>query len=195
MDLLKLQLRFHKKEIYFPSTPDFKLINELEDSIIYYNEEDYKYTNKTYKSISYFIKYIYNSAIGCGGCFCPQSEMLGFHNKDGEKVKVLFDKETNEPKFVYFSAHNIEGKWYSYEECEKTENNELIIYVALGSHANYPKSGIWFRIFGLANDKCSSKGKRVVPKLEKMETYHLNPKPTRKNTWRLRFFLPYYLKK
>ena len=191
MDPLKLQLRFHKKEIYFPSTPDFKLINKLEDSIVYYNKEDYEYKGETYKSISYLINYIYNSAIGCGNCFYPQKESLGFHNIDRERVKVLFDND-NKPRFVYFSAHGIEDKWYPYEECEKTENNELIIYVALGSHANYPYSGTWFRIFGFANDKCSSKGKRVVPKLQKLATYNHNPGPTRKNTFKLRFFLPCY---
>jgi len=191
--MLKLQLRFHEKEIYFPSTPDFKLINNLEDSIVYYNEENYIYNDIEYKSVSYLINYIYNSAIGCGGCFCPQKKSLGFHNIDRERVKVLFDKETNEPKFVYFSAHSIEDKWYPYEECEKTKNNELIIYVALGSHANYPYSGTWFRVFGLANDRCNKNGKMVIPKLEKLESYHHNPSPTKENTWKLRFFLPFYM--
>jgi hypothetical protein len=190
--MLNLELRFHPNEIYFPCTPDFKLIDKLENSIVYYKEEDYTYEGISYKSISYLINYIYNSAIGCGYCFCPQKESLGFHNIDRERVKVLFDKESNEPKYVYFSAHSIEDKWYPYEQCEKNNNN-LVIYVSLGSHANYPSSGTWFRIFGFANDKCSKKGKKVVPKLEKLESYSHNPSEKDKNSFKLRFFLPFYI--
>ena len=193
MDPIKLELRLHKNEIYFPSTDDFKLINKIENSIIYYNTELYTYNNVEYDSISYMINYIYNGAIGCGNCCFPASKKLGFHNIDRERIKILIDKETGEPKYVYFSAHASEGKWYSYDKCEKNKDGNLIIYSALDSHANYPHSGRWLRIFGFANDKCSSKGEHIVPELILLPTYSYNPQNKDNNTFKFRFCLPCYM--
>jgi len=193
MDLgIKLELRFHKNEIYFPSTDNFKLINNIDESIIYYNLELYTYNNVEYDSISYVIHYIYNGAIGCGNCCFPASKNLGFHNVDRERIKILIDKETKKPVYVYFSAHGAEGKWYSYDKCEKNNGN-LIIYVALNSHANYPYSGRWLRIFGLANDKCSKRGVHIIPELKLLPEYSYNPKNKDNNSLKFRFCLPYYM--
>jgi len=164
MTVIPLELNFHPKEIYFPCTDTFQLVkNEYK---IYYSWDNiYTYKNKLYNNVSYHIHYLYNGAIGFGYHLFPQKKSLGFHEYDIERIKILFDTETNIPQYVFFSAHRNEGKWISWDECEKSENGELKIYIAKGSHANYHKSGKWNRIFFLANDKCSKKGKKIVPTL------------------------------
>lgn len=166
---IQFQLRFHQRELYFPSTDEFKILSEknCEKHPMYYDVDcNYTFHGKEYHSISYELYYGYNGAIGLGNCCWPEKAFLGWHDFDIERIKVLMDKKTYQPKFVYFSAHRSEGKWVPYDECEFTENKELIIYVARGSHANYPHGGTWWRIFGVANDKCSKRGKHIVPTLK-----------------------------
>ena len=161
---IKLELNFHPKEIFFPCTDNFQLISE--NYKIYYSiDRTYKYKNNIYNSISYNIYYLYNGAIGIGYRFFPQSEFLGHHEYDIERIKILLDIETSEPKYVFLSAHRNEGKWIPWEKCDKNKNGNLKIYVSRVSHANYSKPGTWYRIFFLANDKCSKKGKKKIPKL------------------------------
>ena len=83
-----IELRFHPEEVYYLSTYDFKLIDKLEDGVIYFNDEPYEYEGKEYKSRSYLLNYIYNGAIGCGYSFFPHSKGLGFHNVDRERLKI-----------------------------------------------------------------------------------------------------------
>lgn len=74
-----------------------------------------------------------------------------------------------------------ERKWVPWEKCEKNENNCLKIYVARASHANYPKSGVWFRIFCFANDLCSNLGKKIIPILLQ-DNFNFNPPNFEKNS-------------
>ena len=162
----KIELNFHPKEIYFPCSDTFQI--EKQNYKIYYSiDKLYKYNNKVYNSISYYIYYLYNGSIGFGYSFFPEKKSLGFHEIDIERIKILYDIDTNLPKYVFFSAHRNEGKWVSWEHCEKNKYDDLIVYVARASHANYPHKGIWYRIFFLANDKCSNKGKKFIPELIK----------------------------
>jgi hypothetical protein len=161
--MIKLELNFHPKEIYFPCTDKFQLINN--DYKIYYSRDLFIYKKKTYISISYYIYYLYNGAIGCGYNLFPNNKFLGFHENDIERVKILIDIETNIPKFVYFSAHKNEGKWFDWDKCEKNEDGNLKVFIARSSHANYNESGTWYRIFFLANDHCSKSGKKIIPEL------------------------------
>ena len=189
--MIKLELRFHPREIYFPSDKNFRLVQNKYK--IYFNYEDYEYKGEIYKSISYRLYYIYNGGIGCGHCFCPQEGKLGFHDVDREHVKILL--KDDKPMFVYFSAHSDEGKWVHWKDCI-IDNNHLVVYVARASHANYPKSGIWWRIFGVANDICSDRGKMVIPELELDKELSYNPENEEKcYTFRKRLLLPFYLKK
>jgi hypothetical protein len=179
MDInIDIEIHFHPNEIYCLTSQDFK----QNKNVVYINYSPYKYQNKKYDSINYLFNYRVNGAIGCGYRFFPLSKTLGFHYVDRERVKILFEK--NKPKFVYFSAHGSEGKWYKWEECEKNGNN-LVIYVARASHANYPYKGIWWRIFGLANDKCSAKGEKIIPELEYSE---FNFSPSNSNKGRKFFY-------
>lgn len=180
--MIPIELRFHKNEKYF--------LNIRKSC---YSTSLYIYHGVEYKSVNYKLYYDTNGAIGCGYCCFPKSERLGFHPNDIERLKILLDKETNEPKFVFFSRHSIEDKWIPWEKCKKTDDNYLIIYVARGSHANYEKSGIWIRIFGLANDMCSNKGKKIRPILEEDKNYIHKPKEKTSHNFRIRFCLPCYL--
>jgi len=172
--LTKLELNFHKKEIYFPSTTDYKLITD-DKYVIYYNVGQFVYEDTNYDSVTYKICYAYNGAIGFGYQFFPQLKSLGFHTIDREYVRILYCVTTQEPKYAYFSAHRNEGKWVEWDKCEKTENGELVVYVARASHANYPHCGTWGRIFFMANDKCCSNtnGIKLIPELVE-EEFHTN---------------------
>lgn len=76
-------------------------------------------------------------------------EQGGFNNHEGdwESVFVFLDKETEEPKYVAFSAHHNDGDPFlnpkQYESVRRewvdTERtgNQVTSYVAAGSHANY----------------------------------------------------------
>lgn len=185
--MIRLQLRFHHKEIYYPSDNKYQLTK----NVAYYNLEEYTYKGEIYDSITYKIYYKANGAIGCCYSLFPKSKALGYHDIDGERVKILL--RDDKPVYVYFSAHSDEGKWYKWEECE-TFDDVLVVYVARASHANYPKTGTWWRIFGLANDKCSDKGKTLIPELIFNQKLTYNPPNQEKcYTLRKRLLLPFFL--
>lgn len=81
---------------------------------------------------------------------------FGDHLADLEHVTIrIID---NQLHAVYFSYH-AEGMWLSGSEIEYAKIGELnhpIIYVALNSHECYPTAGRKWRMFGIANDHCSS---------------------------------------
>lgn len=58
MSLIKLELNFHPREVYFPCNNKFTL---TENTFVYYSiDNNYIYNDKEYLSISYFIYYLYN---------------------------------------------------------------------------------------------------------------------------------------
>jgi hypothetical protein len=116
-------------------------------------------------TISFF--YPENMAIGTGWSFFPRATELGYHRHDIEHVSIYF--EGDKPSMVYFSAHNSkQGTWVKWEDCERSKNGNLIVYVARGSHANYPHAGTYWRVFGTANDVCSARGPSLVLPLSLM---------------------------
>lgn len=172
MYIPKIELNFHPNEKYFPSTNKFQTI--LNNHPIYYNINYYTYKNIEYISIVYRINYNTNGAIGFGYSLFPYNKFLGFHNYDREHIMILLDKNTHEPEFVYFSAHNNEGRWLPWSKCKKTKNNILKVYIARASHAHYPCSGTWFRVLGLANDHTSEYGKKINPSHYIFENFNIN---------------------
>jgi hypothetical protein len=91
-----------------------------------------------------------------------EKEGLNNHEGDWESVFVFLDADTEEPKYVAFSAHHNDGeedvfgiveydsvrRIWDDNEIEQ-ENSNVVSYVALGSHANYPKAGNYkANIFG-----------------------------------------------
>jgi mRNA-degrading endonuclease YafQ of YafQ-DinJ toxin-antitoxin module len=173
MQIMHLELRFHPNE---KSILCNKTFDSIEYPLIYYKHDNtYEYNKKNYYSVTYYMYYKENYAIGLNGIF-SRNKFLGFHDKDIEHVRILYNYLTLEPEYVYFSAHAQEGIWKKYKDCEFNDKN-LIVYICYGSHACKPHKGIYLRIFGFANDYCSNKGKYVIPKLINDNTlYYLEVK-------------------
>lgn len=188
--IYNLELRFHPDEKFFISDKNYNIIDE---PVIYYNIDDiYSYKGDMYYTVTYYIYYKENGAIGLYGIF-PYSENLGYHYKDIERIKILYSMSDFKPKKVFFSAHAWEGTYIEISECEFTYDNSLVVYVAKSSHANHHKPGTYWRILGFANDHCSNDGKHIKPILIQDQTikYKTLNKEIFSDTWR-RFFMPYY---
>lgn len=175
-----IELRFHPHETYFLATRDYAY---SEEDPVYTNRFKYTYNDIEYDATQYFLYYVYNGPIGLGWRLAPCCiDRMGFHPKDLERVMVL--EKDGHPEWVYYSAHGKESRWAK----PKIVDDKVVVYVALHSHANYPKSGLWWRIFGVANDRCSNHGRRVTPK-EIPTTERFDLKPFEDSFFR-RFFLP-----
>jgi hypothetical protein len=81
---------------------------------------------------------------------------VGSHDADVEKLVVLVDPDSKQPKWVYFGAHGKgEGVWKRWNDCEfEAGTQALKVYVAPTSNAFYPHAGRYMRVFGFANDVC-----------------------------------------
>jgi len=92
------------------------------------------------------------------------------HEGDWEHITVELDFATNVRR-VYFAAHDNEGAWYDTNEILwANDNGDLsstynraththpIVYVAKGSHASFPSSGVFIRQGGFANDYTTNNG-------------------------------------
>ena len=149
---LGLRLKFHPREtcsLIDPRSGDegdiiFRHLQGVGDDIV----------------VVYTLIYKENLAIGLGhNLLGNRQKYLGYHEKDVETVAISYASDPSY-RYVYMSAHSKEGKWYPLSSCE-IEDNCLVVYVALNSHANYPHEVTKCRYCGLANDHCSSKGKIV----------------------------------
>lgn len=150
-----LLLRFHPKETQKLSTI---LSNETPPYVTFGYE---RHNDVLYNVSTYSFYYENNISIGCGHTCFPLLKCLGYHPHDIEYVSIYAIAGVN--KKVFFSAHSPnQGTWCSWEECEKTTDGRLIVYVALNSHACYPHAGRYWRVFGLANDVCSDKGNTFI---------------------------------
>lgn len=77
---------------------------------------------------------------------------IGEHNADIEHVTVELNRNSLEPTRYYLSAHgHSTGSWYTLDELEYEEGRP-VVYVSNGSHALYNKSGVVWRLGGVAND-------------------------------------------
>ena len=108
--------------------------------------------NKEYIAIQYWFFYIYND-------WTPDPWPHKYwHEGDWETVTILLDQNNLEPEWIGFSQHIYlpfisEGgkkcKWERDSEwLEIVDGTHPRVYVALSSHANYPKAGYW-RIGGI----------------------------------------------
>lgn len=97
--------------------------------------------------IFYVFLYPYNSSKNIAGI-----RKVGAHFGDLEHMTVVLDKTTKNIKEIFYSAHgNEEGRWVKKEDAP-FEGDRPIGYIAMGSHATYPKTGVVFRYYGFAND-------------------------------------------
>ena len=194
-------LRFHPKETNFPV-----LIQDQEsnDTPVYITEQKYDIGGVTMDMSSYSFYYHNNYAIGCGHSLFPKNSLLGYHEHDIEHVSIY--SQHGKPITVYFSAHGRgQGMWRDWDMCEKDSSGRLVVYVALNSHACYPEPKKYWRVFGLANDDCSNKGRELKSPNVLHKSYnwcssngvklYASPRPNHVLTsitdWQ-RFCLPFY---
>lgn len=163
-NIIGLKLCFHPSEKSDLCDRDFTKCNL---PTVYYKEDVdfYFYLGIKYFSVTYYMFYKENYAIGLFGLF-PKSSFLGYHEYDIEYVRILYNIESMSPEFVFFSSHAQEGIWKNFNDCVFFKD-KLVIYVAYGSHANKPINKTYYRMFGFANDNTSNKGRQVIPLLEK----------------------------
>lgn len=198
-----IELRFHPSETVYPSvaTP----VTGEEEQFVIYSAQGVEVSGEvTYNVTTYSMYFKENLAIGVGYKFFPRSPLLGYHAHDVEHVSVYY--YAGEPVKVYFSAHcRGQGVWVPWNKCEKSPTGLLVVYVALNSHALYPHSGSYLRVFGFANDHCSTRGKHIIVHSSQMlpsqevilsagvRLYKgLRPAPSSQSTTPLaRFFLPF----
>jgi mRNA-degrading endonuclease YafQ of YafQ-DinJ toxin-antitoxin module len=187
---LPIQLRLHPKETQLPCDKTFNLDPSYP---IYYNISTYAYNGTRYKSVLYFVYYQKNLAIGLNSTM-PNNPSLGYHDKDIERLIVLHDMQTNEPKYVYTSGHAQEGEWTEYKKC-KLDGDHLVIYSALYSHRHSTRAKTYWRMFGFANDHTSDKGKHINMQLVNDTTleYDTTNREVLDTAFRS-FFYPLYIK-
>ncbi len=152
-----IQLRFHPKELSFPCDKNGNVSKTYFP--IYYKVIKYAYNGVLYKGVQYEVKYQYNYAIGLFD-LAPTNPALGYHENDVERIMVLYDIESDEPMFVFLSAHSQEGRWFKFNEL-KIEDGRIVVYVALYSHRHFNKATTLWRMFGFANDRTSDDGKHI----------------------------------
>lgn len=176
-------LKFHPWEEYFPEITDSRVECSKYKGICSFMGDNYNFTE-------YAFEYESNDTIGRFWCCFPNSNCLGYHKGYLEKIILLYDEDGN-PKYVYFNAHGRgEGMWLPYEDCEKNDQGDLIIYVARGTHAFYPHGEIYWRVFGLANDLCSREGQSYRIHSIKTHSNPFHPPQSSIKHWE-RFLLPF----
>lgn len=151
---MKIILKFHPSERCELTLPEE---HNVTNPVSHFQINQWGYAIDIYEL--YFDE---NLAIGCGHTCFPRASCLGYHKKDIEFVAIYQDQIIKGNVLVYFSAHSNEGKFYRLKDCQR-DNDDIVVYVALNSHALYPDSGIHPRYFCLANDHTSHYGVTVVP--------------------------------
>ena len=162
--MLPVVFCFHSLEAYVNTkVSHFLGINPTETSVrpLYYHWKTVAFMNKKWDALYYSLFWTVNPGYSIG-CF-----KVGDHPADVERLVILFDQRSKEPMWVYFGAHGKgEGVWKKYSECRFDKEGRLKVYVSPYSHGLYPAPGIYYRIFGLANDVCDESGEKWVPMLD-----------------------------
>ena len=96
--------------------------------------------------MTYFLFYAVNPA---ARTVCGCSSGYGFHYADLEHVTVHV--HAGQLHRVYYSKHS-GGNWVL------SDGGRPLVYVALGSHANYETPGFQWRFWGLLPDRTSAQG-------------------------------------
>lgn len=188
MTPLGIQLRLHPRE---PLVPCDKNFSSDATFPCYYCVRDYTFRGRRYSAVIYEIYYKLNLGEGINGIM-PMNPHLGFHDQDTERVAVLHDIATGAPEHVFFSAHAQEGRWRTFDQC-KIANGRLVVYSALFSHRHCEKAMTNWRIFGLANDYTSDKGRHIDMSLVPDDIgYQLWEREVLASPFRA-FFLPLYM--
>lgn len=78
----------------------------------------------------------------------------GEHKTDVEHMTIEIDKETKKLERLFLAAHGEEGVWMdaNHKHLKYEDGTHPVVYSAKGSHATYPREGVYVRIFGYVND-------------------------------------------
>lgn len=178
-----IRLIFHPLETVFLDNNGITVNCTIHESQLTYN-------GILYDTVEYAFNYAENIGEGCFFC-CPKSTCCGYHVGDREKVILLM--HNNVIEHVYFKAHHAgQGMWLPWNLCNKDSDGNLIAYVARGSHAFYPNHETYIRIFGFANDQCSSNGLSLLSNITGTHNGEYIPKQ-HSITPIQRFFLPFVI--
>jgi hypothetical protein len=183
----RVVLRYHPLEKYLPEVVDKKVKCS-------YAFSEYEFRGKLYHAVEYRFDYAANGAIGCGWCFFPKSECLGYHEPDRERLILLLSEDKKEVEWVCYHRHSEECEWRKWEDTIHSSSGILIVYVARGAHGFYPDEGIWSRIGCCANDLCSSEGMSYEAFPLETHTDPITPSPHNITLWE-RLCVCFYLKR
>tara|TARA_Y100000389_G_scaffold75080_1_gene71689 strand:- start:554 stop:1522 length:969 start_codon:yes stop_codon:yes gene_type:complete len=122
-----------------------------------------------YIDLVYIFNYYYNSPYRFSFLYVG-----GQHQADIEHIRIRLDitgDKIFEVLGIYYSAHSSDlCSWFKSKDIEwhnNIPNRNPIIYVAKGSHANYPSPKVWYRTFGFVNDITTNKN-AIIWKPEKV---------------------------
>ncbi len=130
--------------------------------------------------IYYTYFYGFNGPYDIGPFTGDVFDVQNAHEADYEHVTIEIDKNTKNIKRIFYAAHgSTEGLWLDAHHPDiQYEGTHPVTFVARGGHGDYPKSGTYVRIFGIAND-ITGKDVRWTPKLVRFyppEDPRFNPK-------------------
>ncbi len=119
-----------------------------------------------YYEVNYIFNFPYNPPFNV-----LKVQKTGQHYGDLEHITMFIRKpitgKINDIIKVMYGGHGrLDGRWVDFKDLP-IENNKVVVYVAKGSHALYPKKGLVFRLGGVANDETSNdykwEPKTVIP--------------------------------
>ncbi|HBH46801.1 MAG: hypothetical protein A2445_00310 [Candidatus Jacksonbacteria bacterium RIFOXYC2_FULL_44_29] len=126
--------------------------------------------DKEYIVLQYWFFYVFNDWLERVG---PTARAINNHEGDWELIMVFLDKLTGQPEYVSYSAHHNDGSKSGFDlkkydvvrrewsQINKTSDARPIVYVALGSHANYPIAGD-HRFLAFFVDKTSGDTEKII---------------------------------
>jgi hypothetical protein len=163
----------------YPDSESASEEDRLDEAGENYAEDDHKlvargYLNRSYGRVvkgsegkvwlQYWYFYYYNSFET--GKF--ELNEGGLHEGDWEEIQIELDKELK-PQSVVLSQH-AGGASCSFEHVKGEGGERPVVYVALDSHANYPKPGEYTLIsagpIALVHDHANGKGPAIIPSVE-----------------------------
>ncbi len=138
--------------------------SEASSRPLYYVCDRVRFRGATWLAVTYSLFFAVNP--GYTVCCCCTT---GKHDADVERIVVLFDENDRKPRWVYFGAHGKgQGVWKEWGACERIYIEKdvmaLQVYISPSSHAMYPHSRVYRRVFGFANDRCKADGELWMPR-------------------------------
>lgn len=111
--------------------------------------DPFVFNNKNYFYLTYYMVFGYNGTLAPHEMdieYCTMLFECGEFFDDGKN----FSASNSKPIYVYLSSHG-HGNWFGLNHFDK-QNERIIIYSALESHAIYPKVKVYKRVFGFGDD-------------------------------------------